>query len=470
MRRLIFLAFAVALPAAASSPSDFASVIPIETPGESAAWQVELDGSVYQASVDPNLRDMAVFNANGQAVPMMLWPVEIPDSMIEQRSAVPVLPLPTTRRSRVDADLRLIIERDSNGRLRRLDTNATDEPEAAAETNEWLLDLEAFDHGIDQLELSWEEPANDVIAHFEVSSSNDLQRWDVLNADATVVLLAQDGAQIDRRSIALSTNRFHYLRLRRTDIGPALLGLGVVASRERHVAGIPRVQWLEARSVSEIAGLTASKTRHLYSLAYPVPATAAMISLGSDNSLAQVDVLSSVDDTPAKVRWSHRARAVIFQLHQGTDVIDSGRVEFIPGNRIRAVRIDSETSLTAAPAVVIGYRPARLVFLAEGRGPYLLAVGSVTTKHPNYPVEAALASLRSRLGKDWQPPSAQLGDSRANTGSQALRVPDAPVNWKRWLLWGVLIGAAAVVGGIAVSLLRGGSQGGAEDRQQPPEE
>ena len=67
-----------------------------------------------------------------------------------------------------------------------------------------------------------------------------------------------------------------------------------------------------------------------------------------------------------------------------------------------------------------------------------------------------MAQLRGKLGQDWQPPLAQLGARDTLSGADAFKpvVVTAPRDWKTWLLWGVLVGAAALIGGLALSLLR----------------
>jgi hypothetical protein len=96
------------------------------------------------------------------------------------------------------------------------------------------------------------------------------------------------------------------------------------------------------------------------------------------------------------------------------------------------------------------------VFLAEGAAPYTLAVGSARVQRAAYPVDVALASLRAQLGRNWQPPLATLGAERESAGAAAFQTPALPVPWRRWLLWVVLLLGAVVVGGFALSLLRGG--------------
>ncbi len=469
MKRLLLVCMA-AQAASAATPADYAQVIPIETSGDSAAWQVDLDASVYARSVDSSLRDLAVFNAAGEAVAMKIQPVEYVDSISEQRFDVAVLDLPQDPRSVAANDLGLIVERDANGRLRRIETQTVTDPQAFPETREWLLDLGDSDRGIDRLKLDWNNPGQGVIAHFQLSGSKDLQSWTPLNADATVVDLQQDGARIERRSISLPATSLRYLRLRRLDAGVALAGLRVEASRTRRISGMVPMQWVDAETLDHIGELKASPKVHLYALPFPLPASDIRIELANDNGLAVIDVSSPLDTRDGPTRWQPRAHLVAYRLVQGGERIDNGAITLSPGSRLQSLRIDSATALTTPPRLSVGYRPARLVFLAEGRGPFVLAVGSATARHDYTPIDAALASLRTRYGKDWQPSFAKLGEARASAGEQALLAPAPPRDWKRWLLWLVLIAGAAVVGGIAVSLLRNHGQAGAEDRQQPPEE
>ena len=454
----------------AATPADYVAVLPISTSGESAAWQVELDSSVYAISTDPELRDVAVFNADGNAVPMIIWPIEFPAQSPAQRAAVHVLPLPARNRNSTQGDLHLIVERDASGRLRRLETHSAGQAAERPETDEWVLDLGEFEHGIDYLELDWDAPRTGIMARLEVAGSNDLQSWSALGAAATLVMIEQDGVRIERREIDLPATRLRYLRLHRTDGGAAFSGLRAIAGKTRPVPGMTRMQWLEAAAVKQIGSWSASPTRHLYTLNSSVPIADLHIDLAGDNVLAQLDVFTSADSAEAPLHWSPPARIVAFRLLQDGEAINNDALAFGPGPRVRTLRIDSATPLTTPPHLVVGYRPARILFLAEGKAPYQLAVGSAKARTPAYPVATALASLRGNLGSDWQPPSAELGEPQSSGGEQALRAPTAPADFKRWALWAILIAAAAVVGTIAINLLRRAGQGGTEDRQQPPEQ
>jgi len=84
-----------------------------------------------------------------------------------------------------------------------------------------------------------------------------------------------------------------------------------------------------------------------------------------------------------------------------------------------------------------------------------LLAGSAQARRADYPVEIALAQLHGKLGADWQPPLAGIGARAMLRGEGAFVPAPAQRDWKTWLLWGVLIAAAALIGGLALSLMRG---------------
>ena len=268
-----------------------------------------------------------------------------------------------------------------------------------------------------------------------------------------MLALEQDGARIERHDIALADVRAHYLRLRRLDDGAELQGLAAQAHSTERETAAPASRWTQTGNAQRDnvvpAGIAA---RFDYALPAPLPVRAARIELANDNALAPL-ILSARDGDA----WRELAHVTAFRLRSGDETIRNADVEWPASSRLREFRIDSRVPLAASPRLSLDVRPDRFVFLAEGDGPFVLAVGSARARHADYPLDVALANLRARLGKDWQPPLAQLGPGRDSGGAQALQPApiESPLPWRRWLLWSVLVIAAAVVGGFALSLLRG---------------
>lgn len=448
IRTLASLAVLASVSAPAADLRDYAYAFTIETPAgiESSAWRVDLDPSVYAWVRDPALRDIAVFNAEGKPVPCTRVAADPGMQAREHTESLPMLALPVGTTD-TGGDLRLLIERDARGRLRRLD--AGDAAKANAGERAWIVDASALEGAIERLTLAWDEPASGVVARFEISAGDDLEHWHRVG-EGSVLSLREGDARLDRNDIPLPDVRAKYLRLRRLDDGEALGGLRASARVVEHAAAVPLRRWIDARPVelaAEERGTAAA--RYAYALPATLPVEQARIELASDNALAAL-TLSARQGTA----WSELARFTAFRVRSGEDTLRNGDVDLAVTRRLDAFRIDARTPLASPPRLAFAFRPDRFVFLAEGPAPYRLAVGSATARRPDYPLDAALASLRASRGKDWQPPQATIGAGRASGGDAALQPPPAPTPWRQWLLWAVLALGATLVGAFALSLLR----------------
>lgn len=448
IRTLATLAALTSVSASAADLHDYAYAFTIETPAgvESSAWRIDLDPAVYAWLRDPALRDIAVFNAEGEPVPCARVAAETTAPARERTEALPLLALPVDGTGDGGGDLRLLIERDAQGRLRRLD--AGDGAATKAGGRAWLVDASGLDGAIERLILAWESPASGVVARFEISAGDDLEHWRRVG-EGSVLSLREGGARLDRNDIALPDVRAKYLRLRRVDDGTALVGLGASVRVVERAAATPLRRWIDARAIELPADERGTTARYAYALPAALPVEQARVELASDNALAAL-TLSARDGAT----WSELARFTAFRLRSGEETLRNGDVDLVAPRRLDTFRLDARTPLASAPRLAFAFRPDRFVFLAEGAAPYRLAVGSATARRPDYPLDAALASLRASHGKDWQPPQATLGAGRASGGEAALQPPPAPTPWRQWLLWGVLALGAALVGAFALSLLR----------------
>lgn len=445
MKRFIAgIAFASTMSAHAVGPADYAVVVPITTNSDSAAWRIEIPLAVHVWSRDEALRDVVVFDADGHAVPIDRWEAPAAPATGAQRADVVPLAVPAAGATEASDDLRLLVERDTDGRL-RLGTART--PASDATTRSWLVDTAAFEAGVDAIDLQWDAPADGVFARFAVDASDDLQHWRTLIADAPVVLLQQDAARIERRSIDLSGARAKTLRLRRLDDGTSLQGLRVGLERlARSGSTIMPLQWLALDAPPAAGSLD-------YALPARVPIDAVRVALAGDNSAARIAVSMQTDvDATA---WRALVDIDAYSLRNGDTRLDQGDLVVPRTPRIARLRLEPTRPLAAPPQVAVGWRAPSFVFLAEGRGPWVLAAGHVSERRTASSLGVPLAALRARLGNDWQPPLASTGELQEAAGSSALAAAVPAHSWRRTLLWIVLGAGAAVVIAIALSLLRG---------------
>jgi hypothetical protein len=268
--------------------------------------------------------------------------------------------------------------------------------------------------------------------------------------------MQQNGNSLSRRQITLNGARTRFLQLRRLDNGTPLPNLHI---RARTLATSTLIQpariWVDAHAQPAPASDGRSPPGFNYDLPAPLAAEALKLELASDNSLARVYVRSRAGDTNA---WQTRAEFTAFRLRQNDDVSGNDEIAVTANGRAQHWRVDPVTPLDAAPTLRVAFRPDRFVFLAQGAGPYRLVAGSARGRRGDYPVDAALAQLRAKLGTDWQPALAALGPRVELVGAAAytpLPPPQVHHDWKTWLLWAVLVGAAALIGGLALSLLKG---------------
>jgi hypothetical protein len=492
---LYFCVLFVCASAQAGAVDDYAYAWPLQTTGESAAWQVELTPEIYAAIGSADLRDVEVVNAAGESVPFAPYLLFSGPKALEIPLQVPEFELPETPAASPgapgDEAIRLHIERGADGKLRRLDAEvggpiaspvytgtgngsarmsvgnaaATNVAPATTTQRDLLLDASSIRESLGGLRIDWDENRADVSAQFALSASDDLQTWRSVLASATVLRLNQDGNRLDRHEIALPGTHAAYLRLRRLDAGPALPHLRILAHRAvQSTVGQPARQWLTATLVgSDLQHvdrtLPVGDGQHAVAYRYQLPAALAIealkIELADDNSLARVHVLSRAGKDDASA-WVHRADLVAFRLRQDDAVIGNDEVLTSDMGRMQDWRIEFATPLAHAPALSVAYLPQRFVFLSQGAGPYRLLAGSARVRRGDYPIDGALAQLRAKSGVGWQPPLAALGVRATLQGEHALVAQPVVVqrDWKTWLLWAVLAGAAALISGLALSLLR----------------
>lgn len=434
----------------ANTPDDYAYVFPLQMDSaveHGSAWRVDLTPAVYALVQDAALRDIEIFNGAGRPVPLARWTAPATSISTTHSAMLPLLALPPSLPSE-SSNLNLVIDRDENGRLRRLNIDERSSADEPAQAQDWLLDASAFEYPLERLALTWSLPNDGVVARFAIGASDDLQQWRDLDS-ATVLALQREGAQLQRRHIALDAVRAKYIRLTRLDDGPELIGLAVQAqSTERMATAAPRASLNVAPAEPDAA--TGNPLHFEYELPAAMPVDSVHIRLAATDTLAPLILR---ERSPGH-DWRQLARVDAFRLRVGNEVVENEGIRLSAAVRMAELRVETGVPLSEPPRMTLGYRTDSFVFLAEGDGPYLLAAGSTQARHPNYPVDIALAGVRAQLGHGWQPAQVSLGAMRESAGPAALVIPPPPPPWRRWLLWAVLVIGAAAVAGTALSLLR----------------
>ena len=464
----IALSLCILWPAATAhgaAADDYAYAWPLAVGSDSAAWQVELTPEVYAAVRDAQLRDVEVLDAAGQPVPIAPRLAQTRSVAQATDIELPQFALPVSAPgSGPPETLSLHVERGPDGRLRRLDAEVGGgETPPSGQINvgagDILLDASTLKAPVDSLWLDWDQSGASIVAHFSVSGSDDLQQWHTLVSGATVMSLQQDGNVLVRHQIALNGAPAKYLRLQGSDKEQHPAGLRVHArTLAQSTLTQPALVWIDAHAEGVTPATAAQPSAFTYQLPAPLAIDVLKLELAGNNSLARVRIASRVGEDQ-RGTWQPRAEFTAFRLRQGDVESVNDEIATSAGARAQTWRVEPATPLEQTPSLRVAFRPDRFVFLAQGSGPYRLVAGSARARRADYPVDTALAQLRTKLGADWQPPLATFGARVELQGEHAFTAAPAPRDWKTWLLWAVLVGAAGLIGGLALSLLKSRDEG-----------
>jgi hypothetical protein len=165
----------------------------------------------------------------------------------------------------------------------------------------------------------------------------------------------------------------------------------------------------------------------------------------------------------ATVSYRHEPKDSWRQAYQGVfyHVSRAGNDVTSPAAAIRDTRAGQWRvhvdfgAVNGALRLKLGWRPDRLVFLAQGTPPFELVSGRALDRIEQFPQEALLGdrAIFRMLADSGQAGTASLGPREQLAGAAAL-VLGATRTWRVALVWIGLIGAVALVGWLVLSLLR----------------
>jgi hypothetical protein len=424
--------------------NDYAAGMTIAVPSDRPVVEIVLPDAVYLSITRPDLADLRVFNRDGNAVPHAVCSSDValaPTTTHEQLSIFQVRTPPnSTDGTRVDVQTAAGTQIQIN--------------EAAAKTSGesvpggHVIDARAIAGELHAIEFEWSSPDGASEARVQIQSSEDLDSWQTVVAGSTLLQVTEGNAQLRRQTVPLPQRRYNYLRVRRTDGGPALSidrAQGIVVSRGQAIDPI----WFaaDARTASGGARSLSFTTQRL------APITYARLRLAEPNSSVRI-VLESRDDerSPWRRQWTGEFYSIVTNGEQR----GSPPAEFIRtwDRQWRVEPARAGDPFYDTTVLELGYRPAKLRFLAQGDGPFTLAYGSRRA-------EPAPAQSCDRLLADVKPKDlanlivpAMASDPRSLGGETALKPLPKKTPTRLVVLWGVLIGGVALLISMAVSLFR----------------
>ena len=430
------VAFAMAVASLLSAPAWAERFALTGTPG-AAYYAVTLNEDVYAHAREASLADLRILNGDGEPVP---FTVDIPrDAAPQARTLQDVHWFATPVDDQKPGAAGVVLGTD--GVLR-----ATGAQLSQASARAWVVDLSQLPDRktatVTALVVAL--PAAEFQSGVSVQASDDLQHWSPV-AQATLFRLSNQGSTLVQERIEFTGLRTKYLRLTWQGKPPAP---DVV--RAELAAGAPvaladsAIQWRN--------GLTPVQTPaagdYQFDTGGVFPVERVKIHLPQANTVAQATLYARAD---AQAPWRPVTSARLFRL---AGAGGKGEQENAPitvpatGERYWRLQVDTRSGGlgAGAPQLAIGWRPATVTYAARGNVPFTLAVAEVARGNP-----VARADLLA--GASPAIAQAQLG-AMSDSPADALKSEPPGGRKRQWVLWGALVAAVAVLGGMAWRLFR----------------
>jgi hypothetical protein len=437
------LATASAVLAAPPKLDDYAQGIEIVAPTGMPLIETLVPDSVYQTVTRADLGDVRVFNAEGQPVPHAFCTAPIAVEPVITEQSLPVFELRDAQ-EHANGGSRVEVQTAAGTQVNVVEAGG--DQDAAANGRIHIMDAHESSEPIRAVQFDWQSPDGASQAKVSIEASDDLDRWRVIVPASTLLHATLGDKQLERERVELPAHAYKYLRVQRADGGPPLSITGVTAERVGAAQEIEPAWFMATNHVTDDIEVL------FFDTGRRAPVTYARLRLPQENSSVRV-TLHSRDD--AKAPWAERWNGEAYRIVKDTERRESPPGQFAAtSDRYWRLKIAKDPQLYRDTVLELGYRPARLRFLAQGSGPFTLAYGSQRAEvAPASGCDALLADVgsdaRSKMVAEGMTQSA-----RVLGGDDALRPLPKETPVRLVVLWSVLVIGVGVLVSMALVLLK----------------
>lgn len=427
---------------AQTQSDDFAVHLPLTLAGEGPWYRLDVPMALHFAARYGDLRDLRVFNAEGQALAYALVAGQSVSRDSQQEQAVKWFPL-FAEQGDSTAMANLRVQRSATGTLIEL----LDQPDTATQPallRGWLLDASAFQAPLIRLQLNWAD-GQEGFQRFSIEASDDLQTWQPWGA-GQLARVSFDGERVEQRQVELPGRKARYLRLlwQSPQQAPQLTAASLISQRSDSVPA-PLV-WSQPLSAARNAD-----GQYEWQLPLAMPLQRMHVELSQANSLAPVRVSGRSE---AKGAWQSLAQGLLYRLPESGLEIRQEELS-LPGSAVQQLRLQVDERGgglgSQLPHIKVAVRATQLVFLQRGSPPYRLALGRAGTESAALPLTTLIPGYQPHRLE-------QLGTAEApllsDNLSQQAHTKASDSQWRRWGLWLVLLLGVGLLALMALSLLR----------------
>lgn len=428
---------------------DFAYIAETQTSMDTPYYELEIPAVVYESITRPDLGDLRVLNGDGQVVPHGLRAAAMKRSDSTQTINMPFFPL-YQQTGQATTDLHLNIKRNNQGEVINIHSRLPKDNKDNRLSG-YLLDLRQWNKPISQLKINWKNTDNATfIRKLNISKSADLERWSAVAHGKTLVNMSYQNHQLVENTINLTMPKTNYLRLVFDDNKP---GLEVESIEVTHSqSSFEKHQNWKSVSIkpSSVAG------EYMFDYSLKSLARQLDIKLPENNTVVRVQVLSRATEQQT---WQHRGSTLLYRLTVSGADIDKTKINVSANSDAHwLLRFDQQGGGIGSglPKVKLAWQPQQLVFVARGQPPYRVVWGSTRVKPVNINANQLLPNTLNNSASDTSmiSPALLLSDTKRTVNKHALMPKEKEINWRQWILWIVLVTAAAMLVWMAMRLMK----------------
>lgn len=444
------LMVALTLPATAAS-------FKLDANGNEPFYQSNITKEVYQYTHSSTLQDLTIQNASGEQVPYALIPYEdLHPQTSTHKDSKPLMVYPIKENALSNPnELRIHLQKNAGNTSVDIvssdgETDASKKPDSI-----YLLDAGKKHAPLETISVDWQGVDGKLLT-LEVLTSDDLQSWSHAG-NAVLLKTSNANSSILQNTISLdSPTEARYLQIRTTEPNSTSFNLTRANAEYSKVQSIaPQLVLQDIQFIERSEDTKNGLVNIDFESAGHFPASYLQIKLPQNNTItnAMIQVRNNTNEP-----WEYLTTASVYRLMQQGKTFTSPDVVLSPTvARYWRLQFNLSSGGIGAenPSLSLGWLPSTVVWNARGQAPFTLHVGekpsivnnvSIASLIPDYKIEKIQALVNSSL---------KLEVSANNTTPEkAANTWVAPIDYKRWLLWGGLFLGVLLLAGMAFSLLK----------------
>ncbi|MBF0118330.1 MAG: DUF2339 domain-containing protein [Desulfobacterales bacterium] len=417
---------------AGPAPSDFAYGLILKTDDTSSPfYEFTLPKEVYEKITRKDLRDLMVFNKEGQQLPYSIQPLKIAQKIEKKTVELPFFPLTMEKE---ESNLSVQVKTDLNGAI--VNINQTNKDNISSnKISAYLIDLSSLKDKPSALEFDWLKENTGFITYVNIKGSNNLNNWHYLVNGACIADLYYGNNRLIRKEINLGVQFFKYLHL------------SSIEEKELNNLTAIRGSWLDKtseqdyrwQSINAIEALSKSSD-YFFELSGFFPINSVKIKLPEQNTVVNAELSSRFKETD---NWTFQFRGVIYSLKMKNEILTNEpiTIPFNTTDRYWRLSIDKNSSGIGPgiPALEFGWIAHKLTFVARGDPPFIIAFGSAK-------IESHIQQIDDLLQKMGNIKKINSYDLIELSGNKALKALPKPIEWRKFSLWFILISSVIGMG------------------------